>query len=124
MAIRVYALYNRDPVILWVLGTHLGLNIIVSGALVCRFFVSEADGYLFNVLCKQWAGVLQNKIPPPPPTDPCCVPQRSLEQYVSYRTLLRYSHSYWGCSLAARVAEEKVGYFILSSYSNINLTCC
>ena len=35
MVIRVYALYNRDSVVLRMLGTHLSLGIILCGALVC-----------------------------------------------------------------------------------------
>ena len=38
MLIRVYALYNRSPIILWVLGTHIAISFIAGGALVRAFF--------------------------------------------------------------------------------------
>lgn len=51
MAIRVYALHNRDPVVLWALGVHIALSVLVYLTLVCIFFVTRADGYSFNALC-------------------------------------------------------------------------
>lgn len=35
MTVRVYALYNRNPIILWVIGTQFALSVIVCLILVC-----------------------------------------------------------------------------------------
>lgn len=45
MIIRVYALYNRDPVILWVLGTFAALGIVLCLTLVCAFSIARAEGH-------------------------------------------------------------------------------
>ena len=95
MVLRVYALYNRDSVVLWVLGTHLIFSAVVYIMLVRTFFVARTDGYLLNALCQRWVGVLQNETDPPkPPPMPGCVPYRSFDQCVFHRTLLRYRYFY------------------------------
>jgi hypothetical protein len=46
MVIRVYALYNRDSVVLRTLGTHLTLGIILCGTLVCYLLSPGVDCHL------------------------------------------------------------------------------
>ena len=122
MVLRIYALYNRDSVVLWVLGTHLVFSVVVCVMLVRRFFVAIANGYLFNALCQRWIWILQDEmIPDEPPPIPGCVPYRSSKQCVFCRTLPRYRYFY---SLAIRAAEEKVGCFVPSSCPKANPPCC
>ena len=40
-AVRVYALYNRNPIVLWVLGTQFALSVIVCLMLVRAFLISR-----------------------------------------------------------------------------------
>jgi len=42
-AVRVYALYNRNPIVLWVLGTQFALSIIVCLMLVRAFVISGGE---------------------------------------------------------------------------------
>ena len=123
MLIRVYALYNRGSVVLWTMGAFLVLSIIMNVTLVCRITIARADR--FNALFQRWLGVLQDDVPKDAPPPPRCVPYRSFQECVFSRTFLKYSHSYRACPLVVRIAEGKVGYFvILSSYLNTDPACC
>jgi len=87
MVLRVYALYNRDSVVLWILGTHVILSLAVCVMLVRRFFAARTDSYLFNPLCQRCVGVLQDDpAPQVPPPVPSCVPYRSSKQCVFHPT--------------------------------------
>jgi len=91
MVLRVYALYNRDAVVLWILGTHLVFSVILGVMLVRTFFIAKMDGYSFDALFQQRAEIFQDEtIPIKPPPIPHCVPYRSVKQCVFYRNLPRY----------------------------------
>lgn len=91
MALRVYALYNRDAVVLWILGADLFFSIILCVMLVRTFFIARTDSYSFDALFQQWARIFQDEtIPIKPPPIPHCVPYRSVKQCVFCRNLPRY----------------------------------
>jgi len=96
MALRVYALYNRDTVVLWILGAHFIFSFALCVMLVRTFFIVGTDGYSFNALFQEWVGLFQDEtIPIKPPPIPHCVPYRSVKQCVFHRNLPRYRlHSY------------------------------
>ena len=125
MVLRVYALYGRESIVLWVLGIYLILSISVGVMLVRRLFVIRTDSCLFNALYQRWVGSLQDEmVSENPPPVPCCVPYRSFKQCAFHRTLLKYRCFIDNCLFAIRVAEDKVRYFVLSSYLETNLSCC
>lgn len=88
MLIRVYALYNRGSFVLWTMGAFLVLSIILNVILVCRITIARADR--FNALFQRWLGVVQDDVPKDAPPPPRCVPYRSFQECVFFRTFLRY----------------------------------
>ena len=86
--VRVYALYNRNPLVLWVLGGHLVFSI--SACLLLVRVRCPQSGILSNVLYQRWVGILGNGMGPgkPPPTMRC-VPYRTDKQCVPRRACPR-----------------------------------
>lgn len=92
MAVRVYALYNRNPIVLWVMGTQVVLSVTVCLVLVrtpVRYLQSRG---LFNALHQRWVGILGNgMVPGRPPPPVHCVPYNTQKQCALYRALLHPS---------------------------------
>jgi len=81
--VRVYALHNRNPVILWLFGTIFVFIAAVCAALVRAFAIFRTEGQLLNVLHQRWIGVLGNgMVPGNPPTPLRCIPYRTDKQCV------------------------------------------